>query len=132
MFFAWDITILANTLETSPKTQILKITTGVITRLDIKFPAGCHGMVKVRILKSEFQLVPLSKGEWVTGDGEPVLTQPNYEVTGPPTELKFIGCSPGTIYNHVITVRINIERAKEEAATTLSNTLKRLLDRLGV
>ena len=115
MFFAWDITVTAGTAEATPKTQILKLTKGVITRLDVKFPAGCHSLVKVRLLRSEFQLVPLSRGEWVTGDGESVQTEPYYELTEAPSELKFQGCSPSTVYPHVITVRVSIIPAEVAA-----------------
>ena len=106
MFYAWDITVLAGTAEATPKTQILKLTKGVITRVDVKFPPGCHGLVKVRLLRYESGLVPLSSDEWVTGDGEAVVTEGYYEMLEIPSQLKFIGCSPSTSYNHVITVRV--------------------------
>jgi len=108
MFWAWDITVLAGTAENNPKTQILKLSKGTITRIDIRFPSGCYRLVKIRLLRSEFQLIPLSGGEWVTGDGEIIPTEPYYELEDSPTELKFVGCSPQTRYNHTITVRISI------------------------
>jgi hypothetical protein len=108
MFYAWDITIPAGTSEADPVVQTLKLTKGVITRVDVKFPPGCHGVVKVRLLRSEFQLVPLSSGEWVTGDGEIVQTEPYYELVEVPAELKFIGCSPAATYPHTVTVRVSI------------------------
>jgi len=108
VFYAWDVTIPAGTAEASPKEQILKLTKGVITRLDVKFPPGCHGLVKVRLLRSEFQLVPLSRGEWVTGDGEVVQTEPYYELEETPAELKFVGCAPSTAYSHTVTVRVSV------------------------
>lgn len=108
MFYAWDIEIPAATSETSPTTQILKLTKGVITGISIKFPPGCHGLVKVRLLRSEFQLVPLSRGEWVTGDGENVETEPYYDLKETPAQLKFLGCAPQTAYPHTVTVRVAI------------------------
>jgi hypothetical protein len=54
LFFAWDVTIPANTLEAAPKTQTLKLTYGVITKVDVKYPAGCNGVVWVRVLRGEF------------------------------------------------------------------------------
>jgi len=112
VFFAWDITVSANKLESDPKTQILKLTKGVVTRMDIKFPAGCNGLVKARLLRSEFQLVPLSRGEWVTGDDETVVTETYYPLEETPAELKFVGCSPGSRYGHTVTVRVGIEPAE--------------------
>jgi hypothetical protein len=133
MFYAWDITITANTLEDDPKTQILKLTKGTITGIDVKFPPGCHGLVKVRILRSEFQLIPLSRDEWVTGDGEPVVTEGFYVLEETPTELKFVACSPGSSYDHTVTVRISV--VPEEIASpwqTLSEFAARLKSLMGI
>ena len=112
MFWAWDITVTSGTTEASPKTQTLKLSKGVITGIDVKFPAGCHGRVKVRLLRSEFQLVPLSGGEWVTGDDEVVPTESYYELDETPAELKFVGCSPLATYNHTVTVRVAVQPAE--------------------
>ena len=126
MFFAWDITVPANTAESSPKEQILKLTKGIITKVDIFFPAGCHGLVKVRILRNEFQLIPLSKGEWVTGDDAAIPTEGYYEFETIPSKLKFIAHSAGTTYPHTITVRVEIKRRAEIKDPELIQTLKNI------
>lgn len=132
MFFAWDITIAAGTGEDELKEQILKITKGVITRLDVKFPPGCHGLVKVRLLRSEFQLVPLSRDEWVTGDDETVPSETYYELEETPPELKFIGCSPDTTYPHTVTVRIQVLPKAIASSMPLFTLFTKLLERIGV
>lgn len=132
MFWAWDITVTAGTTATDPKTQILKISKGVITRVDVKFPAGCHGLVKVRLFKSEFQLVPLSKGEWVTGDDESVPTEGYYDLETSPAQLKFVGCSPGTSHDHTVTVRVTVLPKQIASMLPVIDLLTRLLQRMGV
>ena len=72
MFWAFDITITAATTVDDPKVQILKLSKGILTSVDVFFPPGCHGMVKVRLFRNESALVPLSSDEWVIGDGETV------------------------------------------------------------
>ena len=124
MFYAWDITISANTLDATPKEQILKLTHGIVTSIEIKFPSGCNGMVNVRILHRRSQLVPLSSGEWVTGNDETVPTETEFNLKANPFELIFVGCSPSTTYDHTITVRINIEK-------DISLLDKAILDKLG-
>jgi len=108
VFYAWDIIIPKNTKQTEPVTQVLKLTKGVITGIWVKFPSGCKGLVKIRLLHAEFQLVPLSGGEWVIGDGETIPTETYYPLRHEPFSLKFIGCSPNTYYPHKITVRIQL------------------------
>ncbi|MDP2955457.1 MAG: hypothetical protein Q8N53_03480 [Longimicrobiales bacterium] len=131
MFWAWDITVTAGRTEADPKTQILKLSKGTITGIDIHFPAGCHGQVKVRLLRSESQLVPLSGGEWVTGNDETVPTESYYELVETPAELKFLGCSPLATYDHVVTVRIAVQPAEVASPGRtiggLVDTLRRLL-----
>jgi hypothetical protein len=130
MFFAWDITIPKNTLETDPLIQTLKLSKGVITRLDIRFPAGCHGLVKVRLFRYEAPLIPLSRGEWVTGNDETIPTEAYYELVEAPAELKFVGCSPGAAYDHVITVRIQILPRSIASMIPLIELLTKVVTRL--
>jgi len=108
MFFAWDITVPANTLQTAPVTQILKCTAGIITRIETKFPAGCHGYVKVKLLHSEFRFFPLSDYGWISGDDETVGANMYYDLTRIPYQLKFVACSDGSTYQHTITVRVTV------------------------
>lgn len=132
MIFAWDITITANTLATGPKTMILKLSKGVITKIEIKFARGCHGMVQVRLLHQEAQLLPLSRGEWITGDDEAVSFPEFFELWTTPYQLKFVGCSPGTGYNHVVTVRVSVLPKTVASMIPVIELLTRLLQRMGV
>jgi len=86
----------------------LEISVGVITRIDVKFPAGCHGLAKVRIYHREFQLVPLSGGEWITGDDETVPTEAYYEIPQTPAQLKLVAINDDDLYPHKLTVRIAV------------------------
>jgi len=132
MIFAWDITITADKKAASPKTEILKLSKGVITKIEIKFARGCHGMVKVRLLHQEAQLVPLSRGEWITGDDETVSFPEFFELWTTPYQLKFVGCSPGTTYEHTVTVRIAVLPKTVASMIPVIELLTRLLQRMGV
>jgi hypothetical protein len=123
MFYAWDITIPAGTSDSNPETQKLDLTVGTIKNITVKFPAGCHGTVKVRLLRPEFQLVPLSKDEWITGDDEAIPTETRYEIIGTPTYIKFVGCSPDASYDHTISIRIELE-------PTLTDAEKQIISKL--
>jgi hypothetical protein len=131
MFFAWDITIPANTTEKLPLKRYLRVTKGIVTAATIKFPAGCHRMVKVRLLRHEQQRIPLTSDEWVTGDDETVPTETYIDLTGEPYQLRFIGCSPDTDYDHTVTVRINVLSPFEAGIAKLTHYVERLLDKLG-
>lgn len=132
MIFAWDITISAGTSAASPKTQILKLSSGVIVKVEIKFASGCHGLVKVRLRHEESQLVPLSRDEWITGDDEAVSFPEFFELWTTPYQLKFLGCSPGTSYAHVVTVRVSVLPKSVASMIPFIELLTRVLQRMGV
>jgi hypothetical protein len=128
MFYAWDILIPADTKEAAPVRQILELPVGIITQVHIKFPAGCHGMVKVRLFRWGFQLVPLSSDEWITGDDESIPTETYYPLLATPTFLKFIGCSPDTTYPHTISVRIEVTPELDAAAQAILSRFDKLVE----
>lgn len=130
MFQTWDITIPANTSELAPFEQKLILDYGVIKGVQIKFPAGCHGMVGARLFRWGFQLVPLTDGEWVTGDDESVPTETYYELLETPIFLVFKGCSPNTTYPHTITVRINVEPLVQEGELQVIEHLRNIEESL--
>jgi len=132
VLFAWDITVAANTLASNPSTQTLKLTRGVITKVDVKFPAGCHGLVSIRLLHEESALVPLNKDTWLTGDDETVPISEYFEFDTAPYSLKFVGKSPGTSYDHTITVRVTILPKEVATMLPLIEVLTRFLQRIGV
>jgi len=132
LIFAWDITITADTKAASPKTEILKLSKGVIIKVEVKFPSGCHGLVKVRLFHQEAQLVPLNRGEWVTGDDEAVSFPEYFELWTTPYQLKFRGCSPGTTYAHTVTVRISVLPKAIASMIPVIELLTKMLTRMGV
>ena len=107
--YTWDIDIPAGTKEEDPVKQTLELISGVIVKAEGKFAPGCHSLVKVRLLRSTFQISPRSGGEWWTGDGETVTLLEHYDLEGEPLSLDFVGCSPETRYPHKITVRISLQ-----------------------
>jgi len=132
MFFCWDITVEAGTPEKEPLEEWLSLPKGIITSVEIKFPRGCHGMVKVRLFKEALQLVPLAEDEWVTGDGESVPTETYAELLDFPYKLKLKACSPDTEYDHIITVRIGVEAEESASMAKLTRLMQILLEELGI
>lgn len=132
MFFCWDITIDEDTPEKLPLKQWLGLPKGIVTKVDIKFPAGCHGMVRVRLFQEALQLIPLSEDEWVTGDDETVTTETYAELLDSPYKLKLVTCSPDTEYPHTITVRIGVQPEHAAGVSSLTRMFKGFLEKLGI
>lgn len=133
MGYAWDIDIPANTLAKDPVTQKLKLHPGIITKIECKFPAGCHSMVGVRLYRGGvFQVFPLSAGEWVTGDDEPVSFNYYFDLTDHPRELIFEGHSAGSTYEHTVTIRITVLPRAVASMIPLMEIFTRIARRMGL
>lgn len=131
MSFAWDITIPAGTTVANPYEKKLQITFGVITKIEVKFPRGCHGMVRCRLLRGGiFCYAPLNPDSWVTGDDESVSWHTYYRIEDVPRELDFVGCSPGTSYDHTVTVRLEILPHRVASFVPLIELLSNMLTRM--
>ena len=127
MLFAFPLTIPANTPEGMPFTQVLTLDFGVVTKISIKFPAGCHGLVQVQLLQNESVLVPQNGDTWLSGDDETISMEIYFQFNSEPYELKFLGISPTTTYDHTILVRIEILSADEAFPSQAMTDLVQIL-----
>ena len=132
MFYAWDITIDKNTDEDDPEIKLLKLSKGLIFKIDVKFPKGCNGLAKIRLFRYESQLVPLNADEWMTGNDESVPTETEYDLVEAPYQLKFIGINEDDTWPHTVTVRVTISSRLVDPATQLTNIIKTLFERIGL
>jgi len=131
--YAWDITIPANTLATAPVKRSLKVNEGVLTKVEVKFPAGQHGLVRCRISRGGVAFIaPRNPDEYVTGDDEAATWHTYEEIDEPPFELVFTGSSPGTTYAHTVTVRLEVLPKRIASMIPVIELLTRLLTRMGV
>ena len=133
MFYDFAVEVTANTLESAPKEQSLKLTAGVIQRLSILFPPGPHGMVKLKLMEGGHQFLPTNPEGYFATDDEVLNIDEFYELKTEPYTLKAVAFSPGTTYNHTISMRIGILRPEEvEKASGLMAALKKFLKLVGL
>jgi len=102
-----DVTVPANTSQTDPKEETVKIEEEVIVSIECHFPPGCRGMVYTACYYGEEQLFPRPYGSYLHGDGETIKWSEYYELPESPCILTVRGWSPGTNYDHTVTWRIN-------------------------
>jgi len=111
MFYEHDIVIPPNTHTETFLSQTLRLTRGIIKRVDLVFPAGCAGLVGVRIVKHSFQVIPLNYPKWIETDAETVSIQSEIDLTEIPYELEFQGYNLDDTFEHTIRVRVLMEPA---------------------
>lgn len=113
MLYAWDVTLTRDNNSLTPEKTILKMEKGTITRCEIVFPTGCCGLVYVHINDGLHQVWPKNPGNQLSGNGGIIASTDEYQIKEPPLELLFYGWNTDEIYDHTITVRLQIVPAKE-------------------
>lgn len=108
MFYDTTLTISAGTAKTSPATEELHVTHGVIHRVEIEFPAGCAGLVFCTISHQEHQLWPTNPDGYFCSDDYVIAFDDYYEIFGAPYFLKLKGWSPGAYLSHTLKIRVGI------------------------
>ncbi len=133
MYYDFAVTIPAGTKENNPVEQTLKLTQGIIHRVEVSFPPGCHGLAFLRLLHEGSQKWPTNPSEAFNADGYTVPIDDYFPLDTAPYSLKAIGWSPDATYDHTITVRVGI-LSKETLVpgAALSPLFTKLLALLGV
>ena len=135
MDYVKEITIPANTLETSKQETTLNVVKGVIHRVRVYFPFGCMGLAKVQIFRGQQQLWPSTDGEYYAGNGTEVDFKEFLEIEATSEDLIIKTWNEDDTYDHTIRVTLSVLQADEvdpyRAFVMLAERLDRLLKRLG-
>ena len=122
MRYSFDITVPANTLATAYHKQAIRLETGTITAIAIRFKAGCHNLVNVAIFDSLRQIVPGGETISLYGDDTTIIIPMSYELSSKPYEIFFHGWSETTRYAHTLSIWIDLlETAVKKDAGLLAS-----------
>jgi hypothetical protein len=100
------LTIPANTPAENPVSVDITLKQKLITRMEVFFPKGCRNMVGIQIRYGIKQFWPEEKDTWLYGEDETVSWEERFEMPSTNETLTVYGCSPGTIYDHTVVIRI--------------------------
>jgi len=110
MIFEYDCTIPAGTPKESPYKKVLKLTWGIIHKLEIISSYACAGLVYCSIWQGEHQVWPTNPDYAFRLTGNPISGKEFFELIEPPWELEFRGWSPSAEKPHTVIVRFWILR----------------------
>ncbi len=113
MIFSKDLTVPANTPATAPVSAVMQLSQGIVHRVEVGFPAGCHAAVLVTINRAIHQVWPDNPDGALKGDNWTISVDTWYELDQPPYELTVLCWSPGTTYEHTVTVRLVVDRRED-------------------
>jgi hypothetical protein len=124
MYYAWNITLTKGNSDVTPEKTVFKLEDGVIVRCEVAFPSGCSGLVFCHINRSVHQVYPKNPDYQFTGNGETVITSDEFAISDEPHQLEFYGWNTDEVYDHTITVRIQIVPKREITRLALAEMLR--------
>jgi len=132
MLYTHTLTVPANTTENDPAEEVVKLTHGVITMVEVEFPPGCAGLVRAFIRRSLHQVWPSNQGGQFRTDGRAIRWNDYYELFDEPLELTVGAWSDDDFYSHDVLFRFELtsreiaERGKVVSGVT--NKVRQLLN----
>jgi len=108
MFYDFRLVIPANTPKDSPKRERIRLTKGVIHKVEIRFPPGCAGLVHVVVRDLEQQVWPTNRDGDFSDDDYVISFVECYELEHPPFIFTLEGWNDDDTYDHTITFRFGI------------------------
>lgn len=129
MFYRYALTVPRNTPLTAPVTLEFELPAGIIHQVIVKFPVGCHQRVYFAIYQGANQQFPTGPAGWFRGDNENLDFKEHVENKhGFHWYMK--GASPGTFYDHTITVRIGVLREQDISPFMIVQDLVKIFKRM--
>lgn len=108
MFYSFDLPTPANTLKSAPVELEVKLTWGVITEVEIRFPPRCVGLAKVKILERSHQLWPTNPDGWFYGNDETIKWDEYHKLFVMPALFTLLGYNEDDTFPHTPIVRFEI------------------------
>lgn len=121
MLFWGSTSIPANTPVSTPLEYKIKITKGTVSKISVYFPWGCAGLCGVQILHYTWQLLPLSRTEYLIGNDLWLEFDYDYLVDTEPYEVIVRAYNNDDTYLHTPLVAV------EMLSSEMSNNLKMFL-----
>jgi len=132
VFYDFTLTVPANTDYTTPIERRMRLTKGVIHRVEVDFPVGTRALVHVQIFRGGHQIFPTNPDGDMKTDGQVIAWDEHEELDDEPLELVAKGWSTANTYDYDIAIRIGL-LSKEVIYpfTGLFGTLRKVLAFLG-
>jgi len=108
MIYTANITTLKNTAKTDPKKTTIRVTQGLVYKVEFYFPAGSAGLMGLAVFDGLFQVWPSSGGEFFLGDDLTIPFDDLYLKEAAPFEFQCYTYNTDDTYNHLVIARIGL------------------------
>ena len=117
MYYDFSVTIPANTAKVAATKTVLKLTNGIIHRVEIQFPAGCAGLAHCQISQALHQRYPTNPQGDFSSDDFIIGIDDSLEFFAKPLELVATCWNTDDTYPHTLSIRIGLVESKAALLT---------------
>lgn len=108
MIYTANITTAANTAKTSLTKTTIRVTKGLVYKVEFYFPAGSSGLMGLAVFDGLYQVWPSSVGEFFLGDDLTIPFDDLYLKESGPFEFQCYTYNVDDTYDHLVIVRIGL------------------------
>lgn len=120
-----DLTVPANTPETSPAQDTLRLNAGTLNRILVRFPPGCANLARTTIHHLGVQIEPWNPDGYIGWDRYVFDIETEVEIPEGGTDIVVKGWNLDDVYPHTISYDFFVV---QKPAETTVGLLKRVLD----
>ncbi len=128
MIYQSTIKTVAGTSQSNPMRTKLRMTNGLLYKIEIFFPPGSSGLLGCQIIDHATLIYPSSPGEWFTGDNIQIEFDDTYIVSLPDFSFDILTYNDDTIFDHTCVVRIGLLSDDDLIIRYLPQSLSESLD----
>jgi hypothetical protein len=110
VFFAQEWLIPANTPVDDPYHQTFQVCEGVVRKVWVRWRYGVGNLAGCRILRGEFQVWPLTIGEWLSSSHHPIEFEEDYSIGDVPFYLDVYAYNLDDTFDHRLFLGVEILR----------------------
>ena len=126
MIYQTTITTVKGPAAFTLKQSTLKVTKGLVYKVEIDFPPGCSGLLKVKIFDGGHQVWPSNNNESFSTDGHIISFDDTLLKLAAPFQYTIHTVNEDTIYDHSVTIRIGMVSEEMYIARFISGTPENL------
>ena len=108
MVFSISITTSNGTAKADAKRTVLKVSKGLIYRIEVEFPPGCSGLQHAQIFDGSYQVYPASSDDSFHSDARVIGFDDLYLKTAAPYEFTIKTWNLDDTHDHTVQVRIGM------------------------
>ena len=132
MHYSYEAEVTPADTVDDPLVFPVTLTSGILKGLEVFFPSGCSRTVRIQLWNRGKQIAPSNADGFYALDGDKASAGLHYDIDKEDNELFVIGWNIGGMYDHVITIHLEVqgpeENTMDELVKLMLETINRLID----